>query len=66
MVDTLEVIARPLATSHQDLSRTSIMSQRRTTTPPTHKHSRSSPSGRKELIATEKDEKAISKGEDRP
>jgi hypothetical protein len=33
------------------------MSPRRKTAPPTQKHSRSSSSGRKELIAKEKDEK---------
>ena len=37
------------------------MSQRRTTDPPTQKHSRSSPSGRKGLIATEKTKKQSAK-----
>ena len=37
------------------------MSPRRKTVPPTQKHSRSSSSGRKELIAKEKDEKQSAK-----
>ena len=37
------------------------MSPRRTTVPPTRRHSRSSPQGRKELIARKKDEKQPAK-----
>jgi len=37
------------------------MSPRRKTVPPTQKHSRSSSSGRKELIAKEQDEKQSAK-----
>ena len=57
----LAVIAKFACNVSQDLWRASNMSQRRTTVPPTRKHSPSSSSGRKGLIVREKTKKQSAK-----
>jgi hypothetical protein len=61
MVDVFETIDEPLAIVSTGLMEDTAMSPRRKTALPTQKHSRSSSSGRKELIAKEETEKQSAK-----